>query len=442
MTDIKLRLCVLVCCLLWAVASFAAPKKMRICAQKCQTPACKKLAQEVEFEFELLPDYLLPPCKSASAPLAKKEFRLVFLEHKRENQVEVELDCLETKICLSQKYKGKELTAKIVSDVRAAIKQNKPLPEETEVAASLPVSVQAPKGTPKEAPKEALPQIAQTEEWDRIVVPLPQEMRVQAAQTAQANEHVAAIQRDRRPTSGSATLSFGGENWNYAFDSDRSSERIGSVHSRIYPKVTLSATFWINAYVRLSAIASASIAGLRIKANQPVEGDGSIVLTQMYQGMLLAGVYKGLGDLVHLGADVGYDFQGVFVAPQQISERTVTVAPSFQGHGLRLGPRVILGNASDTGMLDVSAGFYPYHYYEESPDEPTIAKRLFSWSLHGVARLMLSNEIYADASLRAQVFHVHYTDDAVRQTADGEKWGAGRVTNVSTSAMVGLGWLF
>jgi hypothetical protein len=419
---------------LGAFSSFGTSKKLQICASKCETQFCKKLAEEVEFEFELLSDYLLPPCRSASAKLAQKELRLVFLDHKDEGQVEVELDCLGHQTCMSQNYdeamRGAALTAKVVSDVRVAIKHMKPVTQ-----------------AESETPKEALEPVAQApvvkEEWDHIVVPLAKEIKAQsvASQPLQI-ETPQVVQSERANFNASATLSFGGENWNYAFDSDATSERVGSVHSRIYPRMTLAASFWPTSFMRVSTMVGASVASLRIKANQPVDGDGRIVLGQMYQGTLVVGVFKSLGDLIRIGIDAGYDFQGAFIDKQRVSDRTVTIAPSFQSHGLRLGPRLLIAALSDKGMIDIGAGFYPYHHYEESPDEPTSAKSLFSWSLHGVARLMLSTDMYADATLRAQIFHVHYTDGALRENAEGDKWGPGQVTNASTSAMVGLGWLF
>jgi hypothetical protein len=410
--------------LVWSLAflsagdALCAASRLQVCASKCKSAFCKKMAEEVEFEFEMSGKYLLPPCKKLASSLPKNEFRLVFLD--LDQSVQVDLDCLGGETCMSQAYdqamKGAALVAKVVNDVKAAMRHSKPIAE--------------------------VPAQPKDEEWDRVVVPLAKDVKMPVLTERISSEPLAVHAQPQKQANGSAALCFGGENWNYTFDRDQSKERVGAVHSRIYPRMALSGAYWFTPYLLLSGSFGASLASLRIKANQPIEGDGLGVLSQMYQATVLLGVFKSFGSFFEIGLDAGYDFQGAFVDEQRLMQHAVTVVPSFQSHAIRVGPRVILARSSGKGMIDIGAGFYPYTHYIESPDEPADAKSLFNWSLNGSVRLMLGTDLYADATLRAHIHYVRYTGSALRETADGEKWGAGQVTNVSTSAMAGLGWLF
>lgn len=426
-----------------AIPALAAVKRIQICASQCETEFCKKLAEEVEFEFELSGDYLLPPCSAPKNALPKQEFRLVFVDHADGDQVLVELDCQGKHKCLSKSYeeklKGSALVAKVVSDAKIAIKHNKPwqssgLKRQTQ-------DVPAPKEKAEVSEKPL-----HEEEWDRVVLvssgeakPQPEPQPMIAQEAILPNEPVSSLQRR---IWGSAAISFGGENWNYSFESSDKADKMYPFHSKIYPKILFSAAYWPKPFLRISGEAASSIVSFRLKANQPVDGDGQLIIGQIYRSDLMMGLLMPIGEMLHLGIDTGYEFSGAFIDKQRIADRPVTIVPGYQNHGFRLGPRMILGAFSEKGMVDLGVGFYPYVYYFESPDEPTVSSKSFAWSIHGSVRLMFNSDIFADVIVKTNTVYVQYEQESKRENIEGEKWGPGKVTNTSTSATVGLGWLF
>jgi|GEM_PF-4216563 len=423
----------IVATVLWCAAMPAA-NRVQICASTCKGALCKRLAEDVEFELELSENIFLPPCKKG--PLPKQEFRLKFSLDESKH-ISVELQCQSTKTCMRTSYatdiKQAALTTMIVSDVKSAIKHNKSFEPEPKVEASLP-----PPPPPPVAP-EQIPE--KEDEWDHVVVSVPRE-RSRTVEEPKYQEVAQPILATSITRNKSVTVSFGAENWNYTFDADAISEQKGSVRSRVYPGLAIAADYRPWDFLLFSFNAGFSMASLRVKANQPVDGDGQVILSHMLYSSLSAGFFQELLGFIDVGIEAGYDFQGAFVEEQRVMDRSVTVVPGFQSHALSVGPRLVVGKQSGGAMLDIRVGLSPYAYYFETPDEPTNSKNLFRWSARAVGRFMLGNDMYADAIASAHVFHVHYVNDALRENANGEKWGEGRVLNASSSFMAGLGWMF
>src|SRR5688572_31365319 len=78
---------------IFAVPALAVVNRLQICASQCETAFCKKLAEDVEFEFELSGNFLLPPCSKKKGTLPKHEFRLVFSESASGDHLRIELEC-------------------------------------------------------------------------------------------------------------------------------------------------------------------------------------------------------------------------------------------------------------------------------------------------------------------------------------------------------------
>lgn len=419
----------IVATVLWC-AALPAANRLQICTSNCKGPLCKRVAEDVEFELELSENIFLPPCKKGALP--KHEFRLKFSQEAK--QITLELQCHSTKTCMRTSYatdiRQAALTTMIVSDVKTAIKHNKPFEPEPKAEVHPP----APTPVPQEIS-------AKEDEWDHVVVSVPKE-RPRVVEEPKPQEVPQTILTTNIARNKSVTVSFGAENWNYAFDSDAISEQKGLVRSRVYPGLAVAADYRPWDFVLVSFNGGVSMASLRVKANQPVDGDGQVVLSHMFYGSLSAGLFQEFLEFIDIGIEAGYDFQGALVEEQRILDKPVTVIPGFQSHALSVGPRLVVGRQNGGAMLDIRVGLNPYTYYFETPDEPTDSKNVFRWSARAVGRFMLGEDMYVDAIASAHVFHVHYVNDAIRENANGEKWGEGRVLNASSSFMVGLGWVF
>ena len=423
---------------------YSQVKRLQICRFSCESDFCKKFSNDVEFEFELSKDFLLPPC-AKNGELSKQDLRVTITGDNQPDKVVVELDCHKKNKCFSKTYAQtsgtQALAAKLVDEITTAITHDKAVQDISAMRVISKPRMDASlrwhdKPVPVKAHKAPV-----SEDWDKVIILNESRPQEELGTTL---EEKATIEQNSTPIvakpSFSVAMSFGGENWNYVFEPKNDGEML-PIHSRIYPRALLSLSYWPTSYLRMSSNFSASFAGFRLKANQLVNGDGQMIMAQLYQSDFIVSLLKAYGNSFQVGADVGYEFLGAFVDNQKIDDRPLTIIPGYQSHALRLGPRIIVGAQNKNALLDIGIGFYPYAHYFELPNESGSVGSSFVWSIDGALRLMLGTDIFADTRIKATMMQVSYENGLERGRADGEKWGPGQVRNTSLFATFGLGCL-
>ena len=255
--------------ILCALKAEATVKQLQICLTGCSNAFCKRLAEEVEFELEMQPDFLLPLCNDSVPRTKENNFRLNLSEFSSNEVKAILLGNKEE--FLNKVYHDSidPVAFELIADVKIAI-QNGPKKRSVKPVELESKKVNEERPIIKEQPvveKTAKEPLQVDDDWDRVILK-PSNEQVSAKSAAPINiaaatsENTASkpnLKSDKRNFDlGSITTSFGTETWNYTFEPDLNPNNTNAVHSRIYPRVALSARLWPWWFLRLSTDFAAS----------------------------------------------------------------------------------------------------------------------------------------------------------------------------------------